>query len=143
VNKRVISANGGPLGMLKLTWSAPKNRASTTDAAPRPRCPPSWRSWKSLSRSRWGRPLIPHQRRQRTLDALKDLWLGESEVQPLLLIVENLHWIDTETQVFLERLIDSQPAPRLLLLVSYRPEYQHGWGSKTYYTSCSSIRCRA
>ena len=78
--------------------------------------------------------LDPHQRRQRTLDALKDLWRGESEVQPLLLIVENLHWIDTETQAFLDLLIDSLPAPRLLLLVSYRPEYQHGWGSKTYYT---------
>ena len=71
--------------------------------------------------------LDPHQRRQRTLDALKDLWRGESEVQPLLLIVENLHWIDTETQAFLDLLIDSLPAPRLLLLVSYRPEYQHGW----------------
>ena len=48
--------------------------------------------------------------------------------------MENLHWIDTETQAFLDLLIDSLPAPRLLLLVSYRPEYQHGWGSKTYYT---------
>jgi predicted ATPase len=48
--------------------------------------------------------------------------------------VENLHWIDTETQAFLDLLIDSLPAPRLLLLVSYRPEYRHGWGSKTYYT---------
>ena len=47
--------------------------------------------------------------------------------------MENLHWIDTETQAFLDLLIDSLPAP-LLLLVSYRPEYQHGWGSKTYYT---------
>ena len=76
----------------------------------------------------------PHQRRQRTLDALKDLWRGESEVQPLLLIVENLHWIDTETQAFLDLLVESLPAARLLLLVSYRPEYQHGWGSKTSYT---------
>ena len=78
--------------------------------------------------------LGPHQRRQQTLDALKDLWRAESEVQPLLLIVENLHWIDTETQAILDLLIDSLPALRLLLLVSYRPEYQHSWGSKTYYT---------
>jgi DNA-binding NtrC family response regulator/tetratricopeptide (TPR) repeat protein len=91
--------------------------------------------------------LDPHQRRQRTLDALKDLWLGESVVQPLLLIVENLHWIDTETQAFLDLLSDSLPAPRLLLLVSYRPEYQHGWGNKTYYTQlrldplpCTSVQ---
>jgi predicted ATPase len=48
--------------------------------------------------------------------------------------VENLHWIDTETQAFLDLLVDSLPAARLLLLVSYRREYQHGWESKTSYT---------
>jgi len=55
-------------------------------------------------------------------------------VQPLLLVFEDLHWIDTETQVLLDRLIASLPTARLLLLVNYRPEYQHDWGSKTYYT---------
>jgi tetratricopeptide (TPR) repeat protein len=45
-----------------------------------------------------------------------------------------LHWIDAETQVLLDSLIESLPTARLLLLVNYRPEYQHGWGSKTYYT---------
>src|SRR6267154_2195419 len=44
------------------------------------------------------------------------------------------HWIDTETQALLGRLVDSLPTARILLLVNYRPEYQHGWGSKTYYT---------
>jgi predicted ATPase/class 3 adenylate cyclase len=76
----------------------------------------------------------PAQRRQRTLDAVKRLLLRESQVQPLLLIFENLHWIDSETQAFLDSLVDSLPAARCLVLVSYRPEYQHGWGSKTYYT---------
>ncbi len=51
----------------------------------------------------------------------------------MVLIVENLHWIDTETQAFLDSLVDSLPTVRLLLLVSYRPEYQHGWASKTFY----------
>ena len=76
----------------------------------------------------------PAQRRQRTLDAVKRLLLRESQVQPLLLIFENLHWIDSETQAFLDSLVESLPAARALVLVSYRPEYQHGWGSKTYYT---------
>ncbi|HEX2186123.1 MAG TPA: hypothetical protein VHN78_11530, partial [Chloroflexota bacterium] len=53
---------------------------------------------------------------------------------PLLLVFEDLHWIDSETQALLDSLIDSLPTARLLLLVNYRPEYQHGWGSKTYYT---------
>jgi tetratricopeptide (TPR) repeat protein len=76
----------------------------------------------------------PPQRRQRTLEAVKRLLLRESQVQPLVLVFEDLHWIDSETQALLDTLIDSLPTARLLLLVNYRPEYQHGWGSKTYYT---------
>ncbi|MFQ5896985.1 MAG: adenylate/guanylate cyclase domain-containing protein [Candidatus Methylomirabilia bacterium] len=82
---------------------------------------------------RW-QDLDPPQRRQRTLDAVKRLLLRESQVQPLLLVFEDLHWIDSETQAVLDSLIESLPTARLLLLVNYRPEYQHGWGSKTYYT---------
>jgi tetratricopeptide (TPR) repeat protein len=52
----------------------------------------------------------------------------------VLLVCENLQWIDTETQAFLDSLVDSLPTARLLLLVNYRPEYHHPWGSKTYYT---------
>jgi class 3 adenylate cyclase/tetratricopeptide (TPR) repeat protein len=80
------------------------------------------------------RTLDPPQRRRRTLDGLKQVLLRESQVQPLLLVFEDLHWIDTETQALLDGLIESLPTARLLLLVNYRPEYQHGWGSKTYYT---------
>jgi class 3 adenylate cyclase/tetratricopeptide (TPR) repeat protein len=76
----------------------------------------------------------PPQRRQRTLDALKRVLLRESQAQPLLLVFEDLHWIDSETQALLDSLVESLPTSRLLLLVNYRPEYQHGWGSKTYYT---------
>jgi class 3 adenylate cyclase/tetratricopeptide (TPR) repeat protein len=78
--------------------------------------------------------LDPPQRRQRMLDALKRVLLRESQEQPLLLVFEDLHWIDTETQALLNSLVESLPTSRLLLLVNYRPEYQHGWGSKTYYT---------
>ena len=80
----------------------------------------------------WGQ-LDPPQRRQRTLDAVKRLLLRESQVQPLMLLVEDLHWIDGETQALLDGLVESLPTARLLLLVNYRPEYQHAWGSKTYY----------
>jgi class 3 adenylate cyclase/tetratricopeptide (TPR) repeat protein len=78
--------------------------------------------------------LDPPQRRRRTLDAIKRLLIRESQVQPLLLVFEDLHWIDAETQALLDSLVESLPTVRLLLLVNYRPEYQHGWGSKTYYT---------
>jgi class 3 adenylate cyclase len=78
--------------------------------------------------------LDPPLRRRRTLEAIKRLLLRESQVQPLCLVFEDLHWIDAETQALLDSLVESLPTARLLLLVNYRPEYQHGWGSKTYYT---------
>jgi class 3 adenylate cyclase/tetratricopeptide (TPR) repeat protein len=80
------------------------------------------------------RQLDPSQRRQRTLTALKRVLLRESQVRPLLLVCEDLHWIDSETQALLDSLVESLPSVQILLLVNYRPEYQHGWGSKTYYT---------
>ncbi len=79
------------------------------------------------------RTLDPPQRRQRTLDAVKRLLLRESQAQPLLLVFEDLHWIDSETQALLDSLVESLPTVRILLLVNHRPEYQHGWISKTYY----------
>src|SRR5262249_30696770 len=79
------------------------------------------------------RTLDAPQRRQRTLDAVKHLLLRESLMQPLVIVVEDLHWIDTESQAVLDRLVESLPTARVLLLVSYHPEYQHGWGNKTYY----------
>ena len=78
--------------------------------------------------------LDPAQRRQRTLDAVKHLLLRESQGQPLLVVFEDLHWIDAETQTLLDGLVESLPTARVLLLVNYRPEYQHGWVSKTYYS---------
>ncbi len=82
-------------------------------------------AWESLD---------PPRRRQRTLDAVKRLLLRESQVQPLLVVFEDLHWIDGETQALLDSLVDSLGSARLLLLVNYRPEYQHGWVSKTAYS---------
>jgi class 3 adenylate cyclase/tetratricopeptide (TPR) repeat protein len=80
------------------------------------------------------RMLDPGQRRQRTLDAVRRLLLREAREQPLLLIFEDLHWIDGETQALLDSLVEGLPSARILLLVNYRPEYTHQWGSKTYYT---------
>ncbi len=77
--------------------------------------------------------LEPAQRRQLTLGAVKRVLLRESQVQPLLLVFEDLHWIDSETQAVLDGLVESLPSAAVLLAMNYRPEYRHGWGSKTYY----------
>ena len=77
--------------------------------------------------------LEPPQRRQLTLDAIKRLLCRESQVQPLIVVLEDLHWIDPETQAVLDSLVESLPGVPVLLLVNYRPEYGHAWTGKTYY----------
>jgi len=77
--------------------------------------------------------LDPAQRRQRALNSVKRLLLRESQVQPLLVVFEDLHWIDAETQRVLDSLVESLPTASILLAVNYRPEYRHDWGGKTYY----------
>ena len=73
-------------------------------------------------------------KKRRTLEAIKRILLRESLNQPLIVMFEDLHWIDAQTQEFLNLLADSMGNARILLLVNYRPEYSHQWGSKTYYT---------
>jgi tetratricopeptide (TPR) repeat protein len=73
-------------------------------------------------------------KKRRTLDAIKRIVLRESLNQPLIVVFEDLHWIDEQTQEFLNLLADSIGTAKVLLLVNYRPEYSHQWGSKTYYT---------
>jgi class 3 adenylate cyclase/tetratricopeptide (TPR) repeat protein len=85
---------------------------------------PEYSGWQTID---------PRQRRQQTLEAIRRLLLRQSQAQPLCLIFEDLHWIDSETQAVLDGLVDSLPTVRLLLLLNYRPDYQHGWGTRTYY----------
>jgi len=80
------------------------------------------------------RKLDPALRRRFTLDAVKRLLLRESQAQPLLLVFEDLHWVDTETQALLNGLVEGVPTAAVLLVASYRPEYQHRWGNKSHYT---------
>jgi class 3 adenylate cyclase len=77
--------------------------------------------------------LAPSEKRRRTLAAVKRVMLRESQLQPLLLVLEDLHWIDSETQAFIDSLVESLPTAPVLLAVNYRPEYRHAWGGKMYY----------
>jgi len=75
----------------------------------------------------------PPIRRQRILDAIKRIIVRESLNQPTVVIFEDLHWIDAETQALLDLLADSIAGARLLLLVNYRPEYRHEWSGRAHY----------
>lgn len=76
----------------------------------------------------------PHIRQQRSFDVIKRLLVRESLTQPVVLIFEDLQWLDEGTQAFLDSLRESLATAPILLLVNYRPEYRHEWGSKTYYS---------
>jgi len=77
--------------------------------------------------------LAPAQRQRELFNALKELLIRESEQQPLCLVFEDLHWIDAETQIFLDTLVESVPAARILLLVNFRPEYSPVWANRSSY----------
>jgi class 3 adenylate cyclase/tetratricopeptide (TPR) repeat protein len=77
--------------------------------------------------------LEPKQKREKTFEAIRDLLILGSQDRPLVLVVEDLHWIDKTTEEFLDYMIGWLPRTRILLLLLYRPEYTHQWGSKSYY----------
>jgi transcriptional regulator with AAA-type ATPase domain/tetratricopeptide (TPR) repeat protein len=81
----------------------------------------------------WAR-LDPQQRARRMLDALRRVMVRESLVRPLVIVVEDVHWIDADTQVAIDGLIDIIPSARILVVLAYRPEYAHAWTGKTFYT---------
>ena len=78
--------------------------------------------------------LEPKEKKERTFDALRDLLIRLSQDKTLILVIEDLHWIDKTTEAFLDYLIGWVANTRILLILLYRPEYTHTWGSKSYYT---------
>jgi len=78
--------------------------------------------------------LEPSERRRQTLAAVKRLMLRESVRQPLVLVFEDAHWADGETRELLDEVADSLPRAHILLLVTYRPEYEHSWTGRSFYT---------
>jgi class 3 adenylate cyclase/tetratricopeptide (TPR) repeat protein len=83
--------------------------------------------------ARWA-ALNADQRRRLTLDAVKYLVRRRSHEAPLCICVEDAHWIDAGSQAVLDAIAETAPTSRMLLLVTYRPEYEHAWGTRTYYT---------
>ena len=80
----------------------------------------------------WQR-LDPTERRRATFDAVRRLLLRQSQARPLLLVCEDLHWIDAETEALFDALVESLPAARILFLINYRYGYQHAWAARSFY----------
>ena len=78
--------------------------------------------------------LEPKQKREKTFEAFRDLIVRGSQERPLIVAIEDLHWIDKTSEEFLDYMIGWIPNTHILLILLYRPEYTHAWGSKSYYT---------
>jgi len=78
--------------------------------------------------------LTPQRQRQKTLEAIVAIVLELAERQPVLFVVEDLHWVDPSTLELLDLLITQGPTAAILTLVTYRPEFQPPWGSRTHFT---------
>ena len=78
--------------------------------------------------------LEPKEKRERTFEAIRDMLVRGSQERPLILTVEDIHWIDKTSEEFLNYMIGWLPNTAILLILLYRPEYTHPWGSKSYYT---------
>jgi predicted ATPase len=77
--------------------------------------------------------LEPMQKREKTFEAIRDLLILESQKKLLVISIEDLHWIDKTSEEFLGYLIEWLANTHILLILLYRPEYTHTWGSKSYY----------
>ncbi|MDH3598068.1 MAG: AAA family ATPase [Candidatus Tectomicrobia bacterium] len=84
--------------------------------------------------------LTPPQQRQKTLEALLSIILAVAEQQPVLFILEDLHWIDPTTQEFLSLLIDQIPTAAMYLVLTCRPSFQAPWSSRSYLTQVTLNR---
>ena len=78
--------------------------------------------------------LDPQQKRELTFEAIRDLFVRASQEKPLIIAVEDLHWIDRSSEEFLDYLIGWLANCHIMLLMMYRQEYTHPWGNKSYYT---------
>jgi class 3 adenylate cyclase/tetratricopeptide (TPR) repeat protein len=85
-------------------------------------------------------PLSPEERKDRILGALKQIVLKKSEIQPLVMAYENLHWIDRSSEESLKGLLDAISGARVFLIFTYRPEFVHTWGGRSYHSQVNLNR---
>ena len=85
-------------------------------------------------------PMSPEGRKDRIMEALKRIVLKGSEVRPLIIAVEDLHWIDKSSEDAFKYLVDSIAGARIFLIFTYRPEFDHTWGGKSFHSQVNLNR---
>jgi len=85
-------------------------------------------------------PMSPEARKDRIMETVNRITIKGSEIRPLIIVVEDLHWIDKSSEEYLKILLDSIPGARVLLIFTYRPEFVHTWGGKSYHSQVTLNR---
>jgi class 3 adenylate cyclase/tetratricopeptide (TPR) repeat protein len=79
-------------------------------------------------------PMSPEAKKDRIMEAFKQIALKGSEIRPLILAYEDLHWIDNSSEELLKYVLESIPGARVIMIFTYRPEFVHTWGAKSYHS---------
>jgi len=85
-------------------------------------------------------PMSPEAKRDRIREALKQIVLKGAEIRPLILAYEDLHWADKPSEDTLKYILESIPGARVLMIFTYRPEFVHTWGSRSYHSQITLNR---
>jgi predicted ATPase len=84
--------------------------------------------------------LSPEARKDRIIEAFKQIALKGSEIRPLILAYEDLHWVDKSSEDVLKYNLESIPGARVLMIFTYRPEFVHTWGGKSFHSQVNLNR---
>ena len=85
-------------------------------------------------------PMSPEAKKDRIMEALKQIVLKGSEIRPLILAYEDLHWADKTSEDVLKYVFESIPGARVLMIFTYRPDFVHTWGGKSYHSQLTLNR---
>jgi class 3 adenylate cyclase/tetratricopeptide (TPR) repeat protein len=84
--------------------------------------------------------MSPEEKKNRINEALKQIVVKGSEIRPLIMAVEDLHWIDQSSEEVLKDLLNSISGARVFLLFTYRPDFVHTWGARSYHNQLNLNR---
>src|SRR6056297_2221892 len=84
--------------------------------------------------------MSPEARKDRMMSAVRQITIKGAEVRPLVIAVEDLHWIDRSSEECLKLLLEGISGARIFLIFTYRPEYVHLWGAKSYHSQINLNR---
>ena len=84
--------------------------------------------------------MSPEARKDRIIETCRKIVLKGSEVRPLIMAFEDLHWLDKSSEDVLRNHLESIPGSRVLLIFTYRPEFVHTWGAKSYHNQLTLHR---